>query len=365
MSTPKTIFLDTNIFDKNQYIFSSTEFTALLTAFPEGTLTLLLPDPTSRELARHISDKAEEMIRALTKARKEAPFVLKLPLWPARKDQRSLADTIVKDTGAQMEAYLKKLNVHKLGYNDISFPEIMNWYDEQRAPFSAAKPKEFPDALAIAALLVYMRKSREHIAVISDDPDFKEACSGLVEVTYYPSITSYLDASLSSDARIEKLKSLGQKQGFPGLTRYVTEGFPELGFVHFEDDNADVQDIVAKEVEVDQIRILHVGEKECLFIVNATVRFTATVSMDDPDSMVHDSSEGIHFALHRLGGEVEDSGGVKVAVKCKISDDWSKIEEIVGFKFITDLIEVSERPGEVEEAGDEGEDGEENEFPLL
>jgi hypothetical protein len=355
MSTPTILFLDTTAFDQNQYNFGSTEFEALLSAAKERRLTLLLPDPTERELNRHIEEKARAIEGPLNKARKEAPFVAKLRGWPDTAKMEEVVQSLIAQTKRELKDFLDQLAVERLDYQDISLNQIMSWYDKKSPPFSEKKPKEFPDAFAIASVFEYAEKTKKNVAVISADQDMAKACGHQIEVVHYPSITSYLDASLAAYATIENLKELAKREGIVGLKQKIQDEFRDLSFVHFEDDGAEIQDITVFEIRFDRYRIVNIGNKECLFVVDAKVEYSAFVSMDDPDSMVHDSSEGIHFALHHLSGNVNEASDIKVAVKCRLSADSSRVEEITGFKFIYDVIEVSGRPTEMDD-GDDDED---------
>jgi hypothetical protein len=71
MSAPTYIFIDTGIFDEQNYNFNSTAFNAFLMAIKKQGLKLVLPDPTLREIERHIAKRAcarqQFMIKNLVK----------------------------------------------------------------------------------------------------------------------------------------------------------------------------------------------------------------------------------------------------------------------------------------------------------
>jgi hypothetical protein len=54
MSVPSTIFIDTSIFDETAYNFEAASVEAFRQAIGGANLTLLMPDPTKREIRRHI-----------------------------------------------------------------------------------------------------------------------------------------------------------------------------------------------------------------------------------------------------------------------------------------------------------------------
>lgn len=63
MSVPTAVFLDTSVFDGQSYNFSSTAFSTFLPACRSRQLKLLLPDPTEREIKRHMAEKAQEAVQ--------------------------------------------------------------------------------------------------------------------------------------------------------------------------------------------------------------------------------------------------------------------------------------------------------------
>jgi hypothetical protein len=58
MPCPKNVFIDTCIFDGQAYNFASSVFASFSEAAKGKQLTLLLPDPTEREIRKHIHSNA-------------------------------------------------------------------------------------------------------------------------------------------------------------------------------------------------------------------------------------------------------------------------------------------------------------------
>src|SRR5688500_18069817 len=73
MSMPTFAFLDTSIFDGQKYNFASTAFSTFAPACKKRAVKLLLPDPTEREIQRHLREKSQEAVEALEAAIKLAP----------------------------------------------------------------------------------------------------------------------------------------------------------------------------------------------------------------------------------------------------------------------------------------------------
>jgi predicted nucleic acid-binding protein len=179
MSVPTNIFIDTSILDEQNYNFSSRAIKAFVEAAEVRKAVLLLPDPTRREIERHIENRSQEVVKVLGEAKRKAPFLKKWKAWPVKRDDFALDYELRKIAMDEWEHFLKHFDVEELDYTGISIEEVMNWYDYQQAPFgSGSKRREFPDALALAALLAYQKKKGVPIAVVSKDRDFQQAIPG-------------------------------------------------------------------------------------------------------------------------------------------------------------------------------------------
>jgi len=84
MSIPSVIFIDTSIFDRQAYNFGSLAIEAFVKATTDLKITLLLPDPTEREIRRNI----EELWRGATKAGTRVQFPLALSASLLRPDRK-------------------------------------------------------------------------------------------------------------------------------------------------------------------------------------------------------------------------------------------------------------------------------------
>jgi hypothetical protein len=74
MSVPSAVFLDTSIFDGQQYNLESTALTTFVPACRQHRLKLILPKPTEFEVTRHMADKSQEALNALEGCRRRRAF---------------------------------------------------------------------------------------------------------------------------------------------------------------------------------------------------------------------------------------------------------------------------------------------------
>jgi predicted nucleic acid-binding protein len=344
MSVPKSLFIDTSIFDQQNYNFGSSAVLPFLAAAEGKGIRLLLPDPTLREVRRHIAERADNVVRALEDARRKAPFLEKSKKWPIPTGF-ALSWELRQLAMDEWKQFLRHFHVEELSYEGVSLAEIMNWYDKQHPPFGPKKSKEFPDALAIASLLTFARKEGEPIAVISHDGDFKSACHRFAELLYFPSLPALTEALIASDDRVKKIKALLEAKT-DVLVDAIREDFLTLHFYPAADTSGEADDVAVHEIEFQDVRVVGVGVQECTISFEARVAYSASVKYDDPDRAVVDSPEDLYMrsARYRYRGSVDDEAVVSGIAKVEMNPEWNDFGKIEFFRLEESEIEVQARP---------------------
>jgi hypothetical protein len=347
LSVPNTIFVDSSVLDEQNYNFGSSALAPFVSAAKEHKLTLLLPDPTLREITRHIDERSKEVVKALEDARRRAPFLPKWKNWPLNKTNKYLLSyELGKLAEQEWKDFLALFSVQKLAYDEVNLHEIMNWYDKGRAPFGIGKKrKEFPDAFALASLIGYARKHRQFIAIVSRDGDFEKACGMYSELLHYPTLPAFTEALLGSDTRLAKIKEL-VNEGSEVLVKAIREEFPELHFYPEEEPTGDVEDVEIEEVTFNELRVVAIGNLEVTVAFEARVNYTAYVQYDDSSSAIIDSSEGIYIPLRKRKGTVADWNEISGSAKIAVNSNWTQLEDITYFNIDDTDIVVTERPEE-------------------
>jgi hypothetical protein len=345
MPIPRTIVIDTNIFEQHGYNFDAEAIKKFIAIAQVKRLTILLPDAIEREVRRHIKEKSSAAQSALKKARHDAPFLQKWKDWPVPEKLKTVKDEIAAAFIADWEKFLKNFKVKRLGYEAINVNQVMDWHDQQQPPFGPGKKeKEFPDAFALAATLAYAKAKAIRIAVVSKDNDFAKFCAPHAELPYYS------DLSALTEAFIDEMKThvAGIKEVLAAdaskLVALLRESFPEIVFYPEEDIDGDVEDVEVLDVEMDQMRVIAIEDEHCTIAFEANVKFSAYVSYDDPDTMVHDSSEDFHMALFKRAGTVTETACVSGTVTIEFDDEWKTILSASDLELEDRTITIEARP---------------------
>jgi len=93
MSIPTAVFLDTSVLDGQQYNFQSTPLATFAQACAKRSMKLLLPDPTEREIKRHLPERTIEAMAALEGLRRKAPIWRTGRAWRASSGAQSLSSS--------------------------------------------------------------------------------------------------------------------------------------------------------------------------------------------------------------------------------------------------------------------------------
>ena len=343
MSVPGVIFVDTSIFDEQRYNFQSAAITAFLESLKPVSPTLLLPDPTEREITRHIDEQVGAAGKIVSDAKRRAPILSLWPGWPATFDGRDIKWQLRTFAREQWDAFLKHFKVQRLGYDDVSLSRIMNWYDFKRAPFGAGKKsKEFPDAIAVDAIASYAAKNDTAVCIVSKDQDFKNACAHYSRFMHFSSLPALTEAILSGDTRVAALRTLLGSNLDP-IVKKIEEAFLDCSFYPEDDPMGDVEDVAVNDAAVVDFNVIAVGECECRIAFEVRISYSASVSLDDPDSLVGDSEDG-YFALRRLSGTVSDSTELSGVAKLLLEAGDKSVVEVVRLEFDRHDVCVSGAP---------------------
>lgn len=318
MSIPTAVFLDTSIFDGQQYNFASTALATFIPVCKERGLTLLLPEPIEREIERHIRERSADALAALAEARRKAPFLAKWPGLPQPTARSEGVERLQVYGVARQEwqAFLKQFIVVKLGYEGLDVKRVMLWYENATAPFREGKKrKEFPDAFALAMLEAYAQKEKLYVAVVSADSDFKAACERFNCLLHFQSLPRLTELLLAVDARVEGMRSAIDSQ-IELLIEAIAEDLQNVSCYH-DDTSLEVYDVDFGEITTVEPSIVAVGDAEC------TITFYAALIARVTLRFWHEGEGGSEPGEITKDDDVELEGTAKVAF-----DDKGKVKAV-------------------------------------
>ena len=268
MSLPSAVFLDTSIFAGQQYNFSSTALASFIPVAKKHGLTLLLPDPTEKEIVRQIRERSQDALKALDQARRRAPFLAKWKHFPPQMTLNISDWEVMRVAMEEWRVFLKQFELQKLDYGGVNVKEVMGWYDSVLPPFQEGKKrKEFPDAFAIAIVETYARRTESVVAVVSEDEDFKLACNRFSSLLYFKSLPSLTELLLTDPATMAQLRNsiLEDLSSIEAALVAEAEG---LEFLHSEVAYR-VGRTKVHRASITDVKIVAIGARECTLTFDA------------------------------------------------------------------------------------------------
>jgi len=344
MNTPKTIFIDTSIFDGLAYNFRSTKLQVIRSLGKRLRLKLLIPDPIEREIKRHIMDRSKSAVKSLENTVHKAPFLTQLDSWPLKNnDKTTLVYQLQEHVEKELLNFLDNFEVIKLNYKGVDINEIMDWYDWKYAPFSDKKKSEFPDAFAVACLNQYHKISGDNIAVVSSDGDYSLVCQRYKHFLYFPSLTAYAEAVQYEDERIKKIHKILSTDDSV-IRNAISDEFSNLMFLVEANWDGEVYDIELVDFNEIKYHVIGTGHHNYIISFDAEIFFSAYVSYWDLETAVYDKGEA--YPLFKIEGRIEQDS--TISGTCKISTDAAekKITDCNNIEFDQDYISIDAIPDE-------------------
>lgn len=334
MSNLSAVFLDTSIFDGQQYNFSSVALSTFLKAANDKKLLLLLPDPKEREILRHIRTRSTEALDALVEARKKAPFLAKWKHFPKAEHGMAEVFGVLDIANSEWKQFLGQFNVLRLGYQGMNINLIMDWYDTSTPPFNAGKKrKEFPDAFAVAMLEKYVEENKgSHVGVVSADPDFEAACKRYKTLHHFPTLPRLTETLLLDDQVIRDILLSDLS-----LLKDAIELEAPESIAYFHNDSAyEIEETLVHGADVTDVRIVAMGDSACTIAFEVEIEVEHRLVWYEYDDNEGEDARQSQYVL------VTDAfdGSAKVTLDLKEKC----VKSITHVSFDIPLTEVTENP---------------------
>ena len=167
------IFLDTNVFGKKEkYDFDHTYRNNILAVLKRySNIEVCIPNIVINELKKHIKESIDNDQNNIKSS------------YIKNKLTQEFYDEILKENLEKLDEFIERNNIFVLEcekYLDIS--DVNKWYFNKEKPFETSKPKEFPDAMIISAIVNFLKQNEYSNAyIVSEDKGFIESISSKIE----------------------------------------------------------------------------------------------------------------------------------------------------------------------------------------
>lgn len=286
------IFLDTNVFGrKEKYDFDHTYRNNILGMLKRYSgIEVVLPSIVVEELKKHIKesiDNDQNNIKSIYVKRKLSP---------------EFYDEILKENLQKLDDFIKRNNIKVLDCEKyLKISDVNKWYFNKEKPFETSKPKEFPDAMIISAIVNYLKANKyENAYIVSEDKGFIESISSKVDCIIVNKLDTILkeffDFSMYEYRLIEdfiKDKELLKK----------------IELIEFE--SANVNDIIDVEIEKYNLNLCEIiydqEENDSIVVkINYEVLIKGNIFVFDPYESIYDrDDEEYIYPIYKTTNELK------------------------------------------------------------
>ena len=167
------IFLDTNVFGrKEKYDFEHSFRNNILSMLKRySNIEVCIPSIVVEELKKHIKESIDNDQNNIKS------------IYVKRKLPSNFYEEILKENLQKLDEFIIRNNLKILDcekYLEIS--DVNKWYFNKEKPFETSKPKEFPDAMIISAIVNYLKENNyANVYIISEDKGFNESIKSKID----------------------------------------------------------------------------------------------------------------------------------------------------------------------------------------
>lgn len=287
------IVLDSSVFgDKKYYDFRNVRINSFAKSIKScKNLDLFIPSIVVREIKKHIKESIEK-----DKTIEKSGY-FKEEIKP------ELFKDIENKIILRLDDFIINNEIKIIDCDEYAnIKEVNDWYFNKEKPFEDSKPKEFPDALIVSAIINYFNKNKyDKHYIISSDNGFKEG------IELHSKLKTY-----HNTAQVTKEILNYEESDIYKIIRYLKENdciAQEDCFNYCSFDSGDIVDVIIKDSNISSVEILNVDETEdiinTIIEVNCDVTLTGDLVLLDPYESIYDREDQEYaYKIYRQANEL-------------------------------------------------------------
>ena len=271
------IFLDTNVFGrKEKYDLEHTYKNNILAMLKRySNIEVCLPSIVVEELKKHIKESIDNDRNNIKS------------IYVKRKLSDEFYDEILKDNLKKLDEFIERNDIKILDCEKyLEIADVNKWYFNKEKPFETSKPKEFPDAMIISAIVNFLKQNKySNKYIVSEDKGFIESISSKIDCIVINKLDTVLKEFFDYNTYEYRL-----------IEDYLKEKdvLKNKDFIEFE--SANINDIIDVEVEkynINVTEIIYDQEESDTIVVK--VKYNATLKGNifvfDPYESIYDRDD--------------------------------------------------------------------------
>src|SRR5664280_409384 len=316
-SATENVFLDTEAFVGAGYKYASKRLAALRDLAKQGRVRIFITDITLREIRAGLRDAIEQA------AAVKAPSILSNSQLPEIRSRLARFDPIAveEELAGQLNTFIAASQMTVLAVENDTLPVVLDRYFDRRPPFGAGRNKaEFPDALAIEAILTWCSSHDAAMAVVSRDTGVQACCLDSGQLRGFSELSAFLDAVTSEDKVLSSFVRDSLESISDDIDAAALEALEGVSFYLLDEDGE------ADRVEGAKVEWQDSAEIISLTPAIATIEFPALFTVTvlgtyyDLGSGVYDREGGVHMFRDAIDGPFPSSFERRVAIDIELRE---------------------------------------------
>lgn len=323
------VFLDTQVIIEKGLNFNNHLFQKLIAASRDELISLYITEITVNEVKSKIKEQINKLDSSFKSFIKDAKMLRNLEEFSNIFTIENRLEEIYLSLCQQFDDFLIEANAEIIKVNEVDPSTIFALYFEGKAPFSAKKKSEFPDAFTLLALNKFFNSLEQECYIVSNDQDLKQYCEQSDYLIHKKSLESFFDTLTKDQNYNHNFIVTLFDENIEEIEGCVIDNFLQHSFT-VSDEIGDIIKIEAECVELEEdpyIIDYHSDAEIAEIAFNATVEYKADISYFDPSTSYYDSEEHKYLFENYIEKKVKDIINVPVLLRIKYtSHDKTEME---------------------------------------
>ena len=336
-----TIFLDTSIFESNNFL-ESKRIKEVYKLAERGHLNVVLPKLTYDEILNRISKNIVESSQKFKKYRNDTRILRNVPSLSDKFEPFKINE-IEKELNEILENTFTKSNFKIIDYPTLNIEGIFKSYFEKKFPFgSGGKKSEFPDAFALKSIEIWAEENEIKVLAFSKDNDMLNYKSKHLEIIE--------DFELYLSDKIIEIESEYHQKRLDGIDDFITnksanikseiknwvnDQLEDISKYYDYSNYLEVYDLSVIEIntKIEDYNITNVSGDLISVQLKTSVNYKVEIIIDDEDYMIkdYDTKEWIFMDTKPLLIDEVRYIDVDLEFEIEIDDDTVYEPEIESF----------------------------------
>ena len=294
--TMDTIFIDTSIFESNNFI-ESKRIKEVYKLAEKGHIKVVLPELTYDEILNRVSKNVEESSQKFKKYRNDTRILRNIPSL-SKKFEPFDNESAEKELKAILKEKFTDSDFEIIDYPTLNIEGIFKSYFEKKFPFgSGGKKNEFPDAFALKSVEIWAEENKTKVLAFSKDNDMLNYQSEHLEIIQ--------DFDLYLSDKIKEIEGASHKKRLDQIEDIIKNSPDKIQKEikdwiesQLDDDTKywdysnyfEVHDLSIKEIETDieDYNITNISDEYISVEIRVWINYRVEIIIDDDEYMYKD-----------------------------------------------------------------------------